>query len=111
MACWRASRDRVERMAMEEENRPSICSFFFQKLFSSLHPGVDLHLVLQLSFVDKRKNGVGFSKDKNSIFNAGSQFIIETIVLEIFFLKAGAGADDELAHKVRIFRKCLNFLP
>ena len=26
-------------------------------------------------------------------------------------LKAGAGADDELTHKVRIFRKCFNFLP
>jgi hypothetical protein len=27
------------------------------------------------------------------------------------FLKAGAGAGGELAHKVRIFWKCLNFLP
>ena len=69
MACWRASRDRVERMAMEEENRPSICSFFFQKLFSSSR----LRDVLQLSFVDKRTNGVGFSKDKNSIFNADNR--------------------------------------
>ena len=85
MACWRASRDRVERMAMEEENRHSICSFFFQKLFSSSR----FRDVLQLSFVDKRTN--------------------EKIVLKKF-LKVGAGA-DELAQKVRIFRKCLNFLP
>ena len=81
MACWRASRDRVEKMALEEENRPSICSFFFQKLLSSSR----FRDVLQLSFVDKRTNGVGFSKDKNSIFNAGSQYIIEKIVLEIVF--------------------------
>jgi hypothetical protein len=26
-------------------------------------------------------------------------------------LKAGAGADAGLTHKVRIYRKCLNFLP
>ena len=33
--------------------------------------------------------------------------------VELFelFLKAGAGADDEPTHKVRIFRKCFNFLP
>ena len=56
MACWKNSRDRVERMAMEEENRPSICSFFFQKLFKSSR----FRDVLQLSFVDKRTN-FGFS--------------------------------------------------
>ena len=37
-----------------------------------------------------------------------SQVSVEPIEL---FLKAGAGADDELTHKVRIFRKCFNFLP
>jgi hypothetical protein len=26
-------------------------------------------------------------------------------------LKVEAGADEELIHKVRIFRKCFNFLP
>ena len=26
-------------------------------------------------------------------------------------MKAGAGAAEEFTHKVRIFRKCLNFLP
>ena len=37
-----------------------------------------------------------------------SQASVEPIEL---FLKAGAGADGELTHKVRIFRKCFNFLP
>ena len=37
-----------------------------------------------------------------------SQVSVELIEL---FLKAGAEADDELTHKVRIFRKCFIFLP